>query len=472
MIALILLGFVPVFSQEKTAGRQEIGVTQEADLVFVEAPVIIPGDFLHRIPEGSQLVRLHLKSKAASDSVQDLTPDFFAASDPEISFDGTRILFSGQKAARGHWQVWEMNVDGSHQRQVTHCTGDCLRAAYLPAGEIVYTVFSASQRLGSYLSSSKVDGSETHRLTFVPGDFRVETVLRDGRILASASWPLLSGGTASRVLYTLRSDGTGLESLRFESIPKGASSDAEELDDGSVVFVKSLEQGSVAGGKLAIIQHGATHASMFDSLRDVFTSPRSLGTGEMIVACWIPASQELPGRFVLYEFSPASGSLGGPIFGDPRLSSVQAVTVAPHPEPRLFWSTIKPKEKAGSFISLNSYLSAGSLNGQLPAPITQVRVVKLDAAINYEETLGKAPVEADGSFYVAVPADQPVRFELLDSHDRIIKAQKSWIAARPGEEHGCVGCHADKAVVPENRWPLTLKRLDTPWRLGVGNDGP
>jgi len=465
ILEVILLGSGSLSSQERIVGSHWSGGAQEPDLVFVEAPVILPNDFLHRFPKGSSLVRL--RSKQVADPVQNLTPDFFAAADPEISFDGTRILFSGQKVATARWQVWEMNADGSSKRQVTECVEDCLRAAYLPGGDIVYTVFSTKQGLRSYLSVSKPDGSEANQITFGPGDFRVETVLRDGRILASASWPLLSKHTSSRVLYTLRSDGSGLESFRLETLPAGASSDAEELDDGSVVFVTGPERGSFAGGKIAIIQRGAPHASMFASLQDVFASPRSFGAEQMIVARWMAGTRELPGRFDLYEFNPASGNLGSRIFADPRFSCVQAVTVAPHPSPKLFWSTLKPKEKAGFFISLNSFLNAESPTGQLSVPITQVRVVRFNSADNHEETLGSAPVEADGSFYVAVPADQPVRFELLDSHNRVIKAEQGWTWARSGEEHGCEGCHADKAIVPENRWPLALRRLDTPMRLGI-----
>jgi hypothetical protein len=86
---------------------------------------------------------------------------------------------------------------------------------------------------------------------------------------------------------------------------------------------------------------------------------------------------------------------------------------------------------------------------------------------NQERPLGEASVEADGSFYIAVPPDQPVRFELLDAAGTVIRAQRSWIWSRPGEERGCVGCHEDKSVAPENRWPLALRSFDTPTRLGV-----
>ena len=92
-----------------------------------------------------------------------------------------------------------------------------------------------------------------------------------------------------------------------------------------------------------------------------------------------------------------------------------------------------------------------------------------DAATQRESLLGDAPMEEDGSFYIAVPPDQPVRFEELDAAGHVVRAQKSWIGARSGEEHGCVGCHEDRAVAPENRWPMALRRFETPTRLDLGH---
>jgi hypothetical protein len=94
-------------------------------------------------------------------------------------------------------------------------------------------------------------------------------------------------------------------------------------------------------------------------------------------------------------------------------------------------------------------------------------VLSLDPATEKGSSLGEAPVERDGSFYIAVPPDRPVRFELLSSEGKVVREQKSWIWARAGEEHGCVGCHEDRAVAPENRWPLALRRFDAPFCLGV-----
>jgi hypothetical protein len=64
-----------------------------------------------------------------------------------------------------------------------------------------------------------------------------------------------------------------------------------------------------------------------------------------------------------------------------------------------------------------------------------------------------------------------VRFVLLDAKGQTIREEHSWIWTRPGEERGCTGCHGDKAMAPDNHWPLTLRRFDTPIALGDMNHG-
>jgi len=97
------------------------------------------------------------------------------------------------------------------------------------------------------------------------------------------------------------------------------------------------------------------------------------------------------------------------------------------------------------------------------ATIRRVRVIARKSP--GEVVLGEAPVETDGSFYVKVPANQPVRFVLLDERGGVIREENSWLWTRPGEQRGCTGCHGDKALAPENRWPMALKRREPPTNL-------
>ena len=268
-------------SPEAARGDQAEAPT---DLIVVQAPEVRPGPLSKRFPQGSHLVRL----APFDPTPHSLTPDFFTAADPRISLDGTHVLFAAQRTADSSWQIWEINVDGSDVRQITRCPGDCLKAAYLPRGQIVYTslaegpaggtsgepvathipLLAGSASTVSQIWVSKVDGSDAHPITFGPGDFEVETVLKNGMILATARSPLLPSSRlpADRELYTLRLDGTGLATLRCDHQHPAIRRQAQELDDGAVIFVKSSLGSRSLGGDLAWIPRGALHDSPLTSL--------------------------------------------------------------------------------------------------------------------------------------------------------------------------------------------------------------
>jgi hypothetical protein len=295
-------------------------------------------------------------------------------------------------------------------------------------------------------------------------------VLRSGRILVSAWSSLFAGGRRPlrRALYAIRPDGTGLTAFRPNNRENLIQSGAQELDDGAVLFV---EKGDTAkqgpGGMLAWIRPGAVHNSLITPHQSSYWSARKLDGSTLVVARSSANSQARNEKFDLYAFDLATRSPGKLIYHSPEFSSVQAVPLEPHGTPRNYWSILHPQLKTGRVICLNAYLSAAAPGGRLRTSIDRVRVLMLDANQRNEQVLGEAPVEKDGSFYVTVPADRPMRFELLDAKGRIIQAQRSWVWTRPGEDMGCLGCHDDKAMAPPNHWPEALSRFDTPVALGA-----
>ncbi len=61
--------------------------------------------------DGARLVRVHPDS-----SIAVLSVGFHSASDPEISFDASHILFAGKRTADDDWNIYEMAADGSNVR--------------------------------------------------------------------------------------------------------------------------------------------------------------------------------------------------------------------------------------------------------------------------------------------------------------------------------------------------------------------
>jgi hypothetical protein len=389
-----------------------------------------------------------------------LTPQFFAAADPQVSFDGRELLFAGQAQRNATWQIWAMSIEGGSPRQVTHCAGDCVQPVYLPDGEIAYT----SLRGAGPVRTSEVqvchnDGSVAHPITFGPGRYEVEAGLRSGRLLLSAESPLVDTPAVNqqRSLYLVDPDGSGLMLLRQDDTAGAIRSGAVELADGTILFMQR-DGASISEERLGWIRSGALPARAIENAHSGYASANALDNGTLLV------SRRAPGhRFDLYQLSLNNSGREQLLYRDPHTSSVQAVPIAPHPVALAYLSILHPDRKSGRIICLDAYVSKDFASGLLPGQIVRVRV-RLKTQ-DGDKILGEAPVERDGSFYATVPADQPIRLQLIGAHGEVLKQQRSWMWVRTGEDRGCVGCHESQALAPENRSPMTLQRLDTPTPL-------
>lgn len=409
---------------------------------------------------------MRLSAGEAPASTLPLTPGFFAAADPQVSFDGTRILFSAERAKGAPWQIWEMTGDGTALHQITNSSGDCLQPKYLPRDQIVYTAVDgkgAPRTVAVYVC--QLNGADAHPITFGPGNFQVETVLHSGRILVSAESPLLANPVSrrSRTLYTLRPDGSGLTLLRDDATANKNRTGAVELADGTILFLEAT--GNSAGEQLASIRQGALRASSLTRPPSDYASAEQLQDATLVVANK-NSGHAKDRNFDLYAFDLASKSVGDLLYQNANTSSVQAVPLVPHALPQIYWSILHPTAQTGRILCLDSYISQDVAGGRLAGHIAKVRVLTLEQPGNRERIVGDAPVESDGSFYATVPADTPIRFELLGVKGEVLHAQHSWIWVRNGEDRGCQGCHDSPALAPANHFPMALRRFDTPTPLG------
>ena len=58
--------------------------------------------------------------------------------DPQVHYDGTKILFSYRKGGTEQYHLYEMNADGTGLRQLTDGLYDDIEPTYLPDGDIVF----------------------------------------------------------------------------------------------------------------------------------------------------------------------------------------------------------------------------------------------------------------------------------------------------------------------------------------------
>jgi hypothetical protein len=261
-------------------------------------------------------------------------------------------------------------------------------------------------------------------------------------------------------------DGAELRLFRQDASVDFVHPGAQELEDGAIVFVKGHRATPSLGGQLAWVRPGHLRAEALTSPRDLYASVHAWGPEKLLVSRRDSKDKGANGAFDVYTFDVASRSLGKRIAHQNGFSNIAPFVVAPHKAPIVYPSILHLGEKTGRLLCLDSHVSMDAPHGRIAAPIAQVRVLALERD-GQERVLGDAPVEKDGSFYMTVPADTPVRFALLDAKGNVVHAQKSWIWVRPGEDRGCLGCHEDQALAPENHSPQTLGRFDTPTPVGV-----
>ncbi|MHC4741702.1 MAG: HzsA-related protein [Planctomycetota bacterium] len=63
--------------------------------------------------------------------------------------------------------------------------------------------------------------------------------------------------------------------------------------------------------------------------------------------------------------------------------------------------------------------------------------------------LGEIAIEQDGSFNIEIPANTPIELQILDADGMALRTC-AWIWAKNREPRGCIGCHEDGELTPQN----------------------
>ena len=388
-----------------------------------------------RFPQGAAL---YLVSDGRG---RPLVPAFAASADAAVSFDGLRVLFAGKQKAGDPWQIWEIALAGNGPHRITSFREDTVAPFYL-TDRIVYARRTPA---GFQLETLVVGTGITNRLTYGPGDHLPTAVLRDGRILFEAPHPGAAGG---RDLYAVYDDGSGVESIRCDH---GRDRHAGvETSSGDLVFETA--------GRLARFTSARAGQLDLPAISGEFAGPAAEAAPGELLTAFRPGAAE---RFALFGWRPGQ-SAPTKVWQAEGALAVQPVTVRAHAVPKKHPSALGDREGA-NLLCLNAYTSKLRIASGSAAT---ARVWALDET-NRAVALGEAPVESDGSFYVQVPSERAIRFELLDRAGKSVAAEKGWFWARRGEQRVCVGCHAGPERAPDNAVPAVLLRTTDPVRMAL-----
>jgi hypothetical protein len=411
-------------------GLAAVTAAPSSALLYTEAPqydsrAILRGG--ERFPAGAVVKVL---SGGAS---RVLAPSLEVSADAALSPDARTVLIAGKEKAGQPWQIWEVPLAGGTPRQLTSCAEDCIRPFYAAEQKFVYA-------RGFQIEIAPLAGGSALRLTYLPGHFLPDAILRDGRVLFEAAFP--AAPAAVRDLYTVYADGSGEEARRCDHGPDRHS--AAELASGDTIFQTGTGLARFTSARAGQLELALPKGQYVGPVAET-------DGGE-----WLAAYRaEGAGAYWICRFPPRAAAQPVKVAGP---NAWQPVPVRVRPAPPYHPSGLGEREGA-NLLCLSSYVSKSE---QIPkGSVAEVRMWSLDKR-GGAVVLGKAPVETDGSFYVQAPSETPLRFELLDSAGKTVAAEKGWFWARQGEQRVCVGCHAGPERAPENLSPQVLSRTQKP----------
>jgi len=479
------------------------------DLVAVQVPASARPDTPARgpFPVGAHLVngcRLVLRP-ANGGPLQVLSQGFTAAADPEVSFDGTTVLFAGKRAPGDSWQIWRLELGGRQLEQVTSGPGDHASPLWVgalfhlndtePTRQIVYTATDHGwwdDRLDApawALYASDLDGGRPCRISFNPYSDGEPDVLANGRLVFS-SWYAGAidrpeqqasssdsptdvpgepdaglGGAARYVQLAINIDGTDMLAYAGNQGPTSRRMPAVE-GARAVWWIYSDPQDWLGGGALALtLQRRPLHSEQVvaDTTRGWYHSPRPLPDGDLL-ASFRPRAQggaAGPGAasqvYAVQLVDPATGAPGRLLIKTEGYHTIDAHPVTTRPRVQGRSSVVDTSKERGILYCISSHISQiPGLAEATPEGLAGLRVIEAVPAhgpgiATSTRILAEVPLAKDGSFNLDVPAGQALRLQLLDRSGMAVAGQRTWTWVMPREWRGCIGCHEDREMTPPNR---------------------
>jgi hypothetical protein len=433
--------------------------------------------------------------------------------DPDVSYDGRRILFAWKKSERGDdYHLYEMDVETGKIRQLTFGLGFAdYEGAYLPDGNIIFNSTRCVQIVDcwwtevSNLYICDKDGKYLRRLTFDQVHTNLPTVTEDGRVIYTR-WEYNDRGQIYvQGLFQMNPDGTaqtefyGNDSwfpttiLHSRSIPGtqkviAVLSGHHSHQRGKLAIIDTRKGRQEASGVhfIAPVREAeAVRVDAYGQEGDQFQYPYPLSETEFLVT-YDP--QGSPNRKYVRPYAIYFMTIDGRrelLVADSKISCNQSIPVVARRKPHVRPSLVDYRKKTGTYYVQDVYIGPG-LEGIPRGTVKKLRVVTLDfRAVGIGDTrnsgpgggslsstpvgvgntswdvkvvLGDATVYADGSAMFTVPAQTPVYFQALDGKGHVVQTMRSWSTLQPGETFSCVGCHESKSEAPAlSRQTLAMK---------------
>ncbi|MCY2989003.1 MAG: hypothetical protein NTY19_14195 [Planctomycetota bacterium] len=428
------------------------------------------------------------------------------ARDPDVSFDGQKILFSLRRNRQDDYHLAEINADGSGLKQLTFGPGVTdIDPIYLPNDQILFTstrepkYCMCNRHIMGNLFTMDADGANLQQIGHSTLHEGHSSLLPDGRVLYDR-WEYVDRnfGDAQGV-WTCNPDGTNHAVYWGNNTNSpGAVLDARAIP-GTEFFIANFSScHDRPWGAIAIVDRRLGLDGRPPVLRTWPADAINLvGVGNYDAYTRVNPKYEDPyplsDKYFLGSRMTGKGEQMGiyllDLFGNEmlvhseELGCFDPLPLGPRIRPPVIPSRIDLTKQDGTYYVEDVYVGTGMERIER-GTVKYLRVVESPEKrfwtgpawdggtgqqapgmawndFNNKRIIGTVPVESDGSAYFAVPADTYVYFQLLDEKGMMIQSMRSGTIVRPGETSGCVGCHESRrsSAVPQY--------TGLAWRRGV-----
>ncbi|MEI6647288.1 MAG: beta-L-arabinofuranosidase domain-containing protein [bacterium] len=430
-------------------------------------------------PAGGRLCLLNLRSGRTTDLLNDPKG---GVRDPQVHYDGRKIIFSYRKGDSKTYHLYEINTDGSNLRQLTEGDYDDIEPIYLPDGDIMFCSSRCRRWVNCWFTQVATlhrcdgDGKNIVRISANIEQDNTPWMLPDGRVLFMR-WEYVD---RSRVqyhhLWTINPDGTS-QMVYFGNMHQGTVYlDAKPIP-GSDKVVVSFSPGhgkKEHAGQITVVSPKAGPDNLSQVTRvtqeNDWRDPWAFSTNCFIAArdqkLWI-----IDGAGRAEPFYALSEELKNLDVHEPR--PVQA-----HPREVISASKTDTDEVIGR-LALMDVTRGRNMAGVKPGEVKKLLVleslpkpvnfsgfmepISLNGTFTLPRILGTVPVEPDGSAYFEVPAGRPLFFVALDEANLSVKRMQSFVSVMPGELTSCSGCHESRTETARPKGEtLALRRAPSP----------
>jgi len=428
-----------------------------------------------------RLCKVNLLSGKVSTLLEDLDG---AIRDPQVHYDGERILFSYRKGGEADYHLYEVHADGSKLRRLTDGPYDDIEPTYLPDGEIVFCSSRCNRWVNCWdtpvatLHRCDANGRNIRRLSANIEHDNTPWPLPDGRILYTR-WEYVDRNQLwYHHLWATSPDGTAQTVYYGNQIPGSVFIDAKPIPGSNrIILIDSPGHGANEHRGVVATLNPAFGPDCRDALKPVPSSANCRDPYALAEDCILAAQGTrlvlLDGKGgirLIFELPKNLAEKGAELHEPRPLISRQREYVSPQRAARAGGT--------GTVLLANAYLGR-NMSGVKPGAIRKLLIVEplpkpvnflglfggwtepitLGGSFTLERVLGTVPVEPDGSAHFEVPAGIPLFVVAWDEKNDSVKRMQSFFTVMPGETLGCVGCHESRATTPHaGSPPLTAFR--------------